>query len=200
MAKRKGKTLLALKRVDVNKLTEKNIQPYITAARKQIQSSVRTWSKKQYKSPAFYALLEVTGGKMKFDFKGASLNLKKSMLSKAISYLTMESRTVKGWEKIKKKNVKAVNKKLHLKGNDKFTTDEYDKFYTAFEKLKQLNPNVKNLSYKYDVFSTLLEELRADPKKTADELAVEMMDEIASIIENKELEHLKNLQNMTEWE
>lgn len=200
MAKQKGKTLLALKRVDVSKLTEKNIQPYITAARKQIQSSVRTWNKKQYKSPAFYALADATGGKMKFAFKGASLNLKKSMLAKAIAYLTMESRTVKGWEKIKKKNVKAVNKKLHLKGRDKFTPDEYDKFYTAFQKLTQLNPNVKNLSYKYDVFATLLEEMLADPKKTSDELAVEMMDEIAGIIEQKELEHLKNLQNMTEWE
>ena len=199
MAKRKGKTLLALKRVNVSKLTEKNIQPYITAARKQIQSSVRTWSKKEYKSPAFYALVELTGGRMKFNFKGADLNTKKHLLTQAIRYLQMETRTVKGWEKVKKKNVKALNKKLGLKGGEKFTTDEYDKFYTAYEKLKELNPNVKNLAYKYDVFLTLLEELRADPNKSADELAVEMMEEVSDIIERKELQHLENLRNMTNW-
>ena len=87
MAKQKGKTLLALKRVDVSKLTEKTIQSYITAARKQLQSSVRTWSKKEFKSPAYHALSEATGGRMKFTFKGASLNLKKHMLQKAIEFL-----------------------------------------------------------------------------------------------------------------
>lgn len=199
MAKQKGKTLLALKRVNVSKLTEQTIQPYITAARKQIQSSVRTWSKKEYKSPAFYALVDMTGGRMKFNFKGADLNAKKHLLTQAISYLTMETRTVKGWEKVKKRNVKALNKRLGLKKDKKFTTDEYDKFYTAYEKLKELNPNVKNLAYKYDVFSTLLEELRADPEKSADELAVEMMEEVDNIIERKELQHLENLKNITNW-
>lgn len=200
MAKQKGKTLLALKRVDVSKLTEKTIQPYITAARKQLQSSVRTWSKKEFKSPAYYALSEATAGRMKFAFKGASLNLKKHMLQKAIEFLTAETRTVKGWEKVKKKNVKAVNKKLGLKGDQKFTPDQYDRFYTAYNKLKQLDPNVQNLEYKYDVFSTLLEEMRADPAKSAEELALEMQKQVSDIIERKELKHQENLKSMTNWE
>ena len=107
---------------------------------------------------------------------------------------------MKGWEKVKKKNVKAVNKKLGLKGDQKFTSEDYDRFYTAYSKLKQLDPNVQNLSYKYDVFSTLLEEMRADPEKSAEELAVEMQKQVSDIIERKELQHQENLKSMTNWE
>lgn len=184
----KNKTLQDLYNVDISKLNSKTIRDYFKVARENVRKSVKQWEKREYKSPAYYALAKQTDG-AKVSFAGKSLKQQKQMLAQARRFLNDESRTVKGWEKIKEDNIEVLNKKYNID----LTPEEYDRFYSAYEKAKQLNKNVERMEYKYNLMETLLDEMRDNPTMSKDELAVMISAQAPKEGERVEKTHQENL-------
>lgn len=197
--KRKNKGVKDLLNVDLSTLSSETIKDYFKVARDTIRKALKTWEGKEYQSPAYHALRKSTKGDMMPSFKGKTLNQQKKELAKAVRFVSDETRTVAGWEKQKKINTKALNKKLGLTDlRSMLTPDEYDKFWTAYNLAKEVNPNIDNMEYKYDVMDTLVHEVVADKNKTAEELAIKMAESFQEIYEGKEQQHQENLKNISD--
>lgn len=197
----KGKTFRGLLRANINKMTEKSITTWTRIAREMVRKTVARWEKREYKSPAYYELSRQTGGTMKISFKGKTLQQKKAELAKAIHFLKDDTRTVAGWEKVKKRNVKALNKKFREEGSDtRLTPEDYDRLYSAYNKAKQIDKNIETMEYKYKVMDMLVQEIQdpANAAKSVDELAVEMAEKFREIYEENERQHNQNMDDISE--
>lgn len=202
--KRPTRTLTDLLNVDINKLTKETIKEYTRVARENVRKTVARWDKKEYKSPAYYALSKRTDGKMKISFRGLkTLQKQKEELAKAIRFLSDESRTVEGWERIKRENVNALNERLLKEQAGTYgppiqlTTDDYDRFYSIYEKAKEMDKNIASMEYKYEVMETIVSKVK-NTSKSVDELAVEVKKEFEELYKNRERQHKKNMDDVSE--
>lgn len=177
-------SLKSIQNLKIENLTAATIKPVFKEAQNLVNKQARRWTGKEYKSPAFYAL-DKSGGLISSRGK-RTLNQMKKELARAQRFLNDPSRTVAGWNKIKADNTKRLNQTLERRGSDKrLTVDDYDRFYTAYDKAKEIDPNIELYEYKYNVFDTLLTEI-TDTHKSAEELAVEITDQFAEIYRTKQ--------------
>lgn len=207
MAGFKRRTLKELLRVNVNKLTEKSIQGYKKVARDEAARMRKAWEGREYASPAYYGFMAATGQTGKISFKrGMTLNEQKKELAKAIRFLKDPTRTVKGWEKVKKSNLKKLNKEIKkaIKGRKdpktgkqlkvEFTTQDYDRLFTAYNKAKEINPAVGQKQFKYIVLAEVADKIK-DETIDIDEIAVEIANSIQQVYEENEKAHQRAEQN-----
>lgn len=202
MAGFKRRTLKELLKADINKLDAVTIQGYKKVARDEVARAIKKWEGKEYKSPAYYRFMEQTGGKGKISFSGKqTLNQQKAELARAINFLSNPSRTIRGWEKIKKSNLKKLNKALNkmnkTRGKKYFTMNDYDRLFSAYRKAKEMNPAVGFKEFRYLVMQTLSEKVK-DESISIDELAIKMADELTEVYEQKEAAHQRAEENRSE--
>lgn len=174
MAGFKRRTLQELLSVDLNKLTKAELQGYKKTARDEVARTLKRWEGREYKSPAYYQFDKATGGTNKISFsRDMTLQQQKHELKKAIQFLSDESRTVEGWNRIKKRNVDLINEGLGKKDTEGFDITNYDRLYEAYDKAKELDPNIESQQYRYRVFDRVAD-LLEDETKSADEIALKM--------------------------
>lgn len=119
-----------------------------------------------------------------FSTKGKDLNALRSEYSRAKSFLQARTGTRKGWTAVKKETTEALKKQ----GVD-VTPEQFDDLWSAYEDLKELDPEVSAKRLKYTVLSDISNML--DDKKTnPEEIAVELHSKLDLIYEQRaELEH-----------
>lgn len=175
MAGFKRRTLQELLSVNLNKLTKTELQGYKKVARDEVARTLKRWEGREYKSPAYYEFDRATGGTNKISFRrDMTLQEQKKELAKAINFLSNESRTVEGWNRIKKRNVDLINEGLGKKESEGFDITNYDRLYEAYDKAKEIDPNIESQQYRYRVFDRVAD-LLEDDTKSADEIALEMV-------------------------
>ena len=176
MAGFKRRTLQELLSVDLNKLTKAELQGYKKVARDEVARTLKRWEGREYKSPAYYQFDKATGGTNKISFsRDMTLQQQKHELKKAIRFLSDESRTVEGWNRIKQRNVDLINEGLGKKDSEEgFDVSNYDRLYEAYDKAKEIDSNIESQQYRYRVFDRVAD-LLEDGTKSADEIALEMV-------------------------
>lgn len=207
MAGFKRRTLKELLKVNVNRLTEKSIQGYKKVARDEVNRMRKAWEGRPFASPAYYGLMAATGNTGKISFKrGMTLNEQKKELQKAITFLKDPTRTVKGWEKVKKSNLKKLNKaiKKAIKGKKdpetgkqlkvEFKLGDYDKLFTAYRKAKEIDSAVGYKQFRYLVLAEIADKI-SDEGIDVDQLAVDIANSVQSVYEEKEAAHQRAEQN-----
>lgn len=188
--KSKAPGIEALKNVSIRTLTMAAIKPFAAAARELANKAFKKWEQKEYKPPAYYGMKK-SGGLISFKGK-KTLNQQKKELARAIRFLTDPTRTVKGWEKEKKSQTGIINAKVkEAERENELKTEDFDRFYEAFDKAVELEPSIATERYKYLVVDALIEELD-DKTKSVDELAVAMKEKFPEIYKNKIMEDEKN--------
>ncbi len=177
MAGFKRRTLEELLSVDLNKLTKAELQGYKKVARDEVARTLKRWEGREYKSPAYYQFDKATGGANKISFsRDMTLQQQKHELKKAIRFLSDESRTVEGWNRIKQRNVDLINEGLGKKDSEEwFDVSNYDRLYEAYDKAKEIDSNIESQQYRYRVFDRVAD-LLEDETKSADEIALEMVE------------------------
>lgn len=193
MAGFKRRTLQELLSVDLNKLTKAELQGYKKVARDEVARTLKRWEGREYKSPAYYQFDKATGGTNKISFsRDMTLQQQKHELKKAIRFLSNESRTVEGWNEVKKQNIKKINEGLGItKPEEGFDISNYDRLYEAYDKAKEIDPNIESQQYRYRVFDRVAD-LLEDETKSADEIALEMAEARKKIyIEDEEASRRK---------
>ncbi len=195
MAGFKRRTLEELLSVDINKLTKAELQGYKKVARDEVARNVKRWEGREHKSPAYYALKKATGGTLKISFKGKdTLQQQKKELAKAIHFLSDQSRTVKGWNEIKKKNVAKINAHFSKDKKEVFDAVNYDRLYEAYNKAKQIDKNIESQEFKYAVMESLIDRI-TDENIDVDQVALEMAEEAKKIYKQREKERKRNDRN-----
>lgn len=173
-------------RIDIGSLTQEQLNKVAGFAQSQANRSLRSWIPKEHRSPSARQALKYTGGGL-FNIKEAgTLNQQKKELARAIAYLQNPTSTQKGWRSTKYAIIREINKNMPP-GAKKLTYAKFDDMFDAYEKAKELNKNISDREYKYNVIDTLLDEVE-DENKDIDEIAVETAENFADIIEKRERE------------
>lgn len=187
MAKAKRRTLQELLDVNINRLTRDSIKEYTKVAAETVNRTAKRWESREFKSPAFYGL-EKSGGAISFKGKDTLQQMKKE-LARAINFLNDPTRTVKGWNTEKERQVEKINIQIEKSGGSGgMTAADYDRFYTAFVKAAELNPDIETEDYKYNIMDALIEEIHADEAEglSADELALKMDEKFWELYEERQ--------------
>lgn len=157
--------------IDISKLTQETIKEYKRTAQRLVNEQYKRWERLDDKSPAARGL-EKSGGKI--SFRGKDLNQQKKELARAVRFLEDKTRTFSGWEEEKQRQTNIINEQIEKSGGENtLTTDDFGRFYAAFDKAKEINPDIALASYKYNVMDALIEELK-DETMSIDELAIAM--------------------------
>lgn len=203
---KKAKTKKDLMNVDISSLDSVTINQYKRVARELVRQTVKRWEKEDYKSPAYYALMQRTGGKGKILFSGKqTLNQQKKELAKAVRFLSDPSVSRKGWNQIKQQNIES----LYDASGIALEVKDYDIFFKTYEKLKELNSAASGDEYRYEIMARMEAALNDengletedgtilnredDEKAYIDLLAIQMDKELKNMIHEKEAEHRRNL-------
>ena len=176
MAGFKRRTLQELLSADISKLTKAELQGYKKVARDEVARTLKRWEGREYKSPAYYEFDRATGGTNKISFRrDMTLQEQKKELAKAVHFLSNETRTVEGWNAVKKRNIDKINEGLGKdETEDGLTITNYDRLYAAYDKARELDPNIEAQEFRYRVFDRVAD-LLEDDTKSIDEIAIEMV-------------------------
>lgn len=137
---------------------------------------LRSFEKRDETSPATRYIRRSGGA---FTTKGKDLNALRAEYIRAKGFLQSQTGTIKGWKTTRKETIAS----LHDQGID-ITVEQFDRFWRAYQDLKELDPNVATKSLKY----TMLEEISnrvENTSKTPDEIATELHEQISKIYEQR---------------
>lgn len=111
-----------------------------------------------------------------FSAKGKKLNQLRSEFARARDYLTSQTATVKGYRALQGE----IETKL-LKVGVEITERDYEKFWRAYEKLKEIDPAVKEKSLKYKVLKYIAYMVQSDRRRSPRTIAESLSERIDQI-------------------
>ncbi len=153
--------------LDFNRMTRDQLLKVGSFVRNQANRGFTLWERKEYRSPAFYGM-EKSGGRIG-DLSNLDRNTIYKEINRGLNFLSDRTRTVKGWSKVKTENIGTLKEHTGVKIRKK----DYDRFYDAFEKAKEINPALAYFEFKYSVMGEAATYVK-DFSKSPDELAIEI--------------------------
>lgn len=130
-------------------------------------------------SPATRAA-ERSGGR--FGTKGKSINQLRHEYVRAKSFLTAETSTAKGWHDVKERTIKSFEKGTGVT----IPYDKFNEFWEAYEKLRDLDPDIVNRAIRYSVIEELVQKLlKGEP---VDQIISDMHGRISEIYKESQQE------------
>ena len=94
-----------------------------------------------------------------FSVKGKTYNQLSAEFKRAKDFLSAETSTIKGHERVQKTVVKALKKE-----NIEITPQMYDKFWAVYEELKERDPGVAEKGLKYKVLAEIARMVQSDKR------------------------------------
>lgn len=145
-----GKSISDILNMDIrefNQLGLSDLRKVVGRLVSAVNKRVRRFEKAGISTPATRAL-EKSGGML--STKGKDLNQLRTEYARARDFLNMETSSRKGYEDVKKKTVET----LRARGVD-VTTDELDDIFEVYGRLKEIDPSVTYMSWKYQLISDI---------------------------------------------
>lgn len=169
------KELMSIDPADFNRLDERELKTITSRLASAANKRLRRFEKSGISTPATRRA-EESGGF--FSVKGKTLNQTRAEFMRAKQFLEAKTSTRRGWETTRKNTIARLR---DLGVN--VTKDQLDELWQAYEKLKEMSPEVESASLKYDVLKGINERITAGVD--ADSAAISMLDEIKGIYEER---------------
>ena len=117
--------------------------------------------------------------KDKFSVKGKNINQLRAEYARAKSYL-QSNNSLSGMKKTKKKVINGLKKQ-----GVKITGKQYNKFWSVYQRLKEVDPKVSSYVYKYMSMRDIADYINDNPTKSVDEVIDGMMSDLNSHYEEQ---------------
>ena len=117
--------------------------------------------------------------KDKFSVKGKNINQLRAEYARAKSYL-QSNNSLSGMKKTKKKVINGLKKQ-----GVKITDKQYNKFWSVYQRLKEVDPKVSSYVYKYMSMRDIADYINDNPTKSIDEVIDGMMADLNSHYEEQ---------------
>lgn len=145
-----GKSISDILNMDIrefNKLGLSDLRKVVGRLVSAVNKRLRRFEKADISSPATRAL-EQSGGVL--STKGKNLNQLRMEFARAKNYLEMETSSRKGFEDVKRRTVET----LRARGVN-INPDELNSLFTVYNKLKDIDPSITYMSWKYELMSDI---------------------------------------------
>lgn len=181
------KDILSMGLKEFNKLTSSDLRSLTTKLVSAANKRVKRFELSGEKSPAL-SRVEQEG---KFSIRGKNFNEVRSEFARAKRFLESETGNLRGARRIRTR----VTENLAKSGVD-ISPDQYNRFFDAYEKLKQMSPEVADRRFKYMAMREISNRIEGneDPATIARQLTTEFN----NIYEQQEMEE-QELNNVSEF-
>ena len=112
-----------------------------------------------------------------FSTKGKNRNQLQHEFARAKSFLTAETSTLKGWKAVKQRTIDTFERQTGVR----IPYDKFNDFWAAYEKLRDLDPDIVNRAIKYQVMDDLVQKLLDG--QDVDKIVADMHSRISQIYE-----------------
>lgn len=168
------KSLTDLSERELSSLSNNDLSKVVSRLTYVANKRITRLSKTDVFSPAYEGFKR--RGEGKFISKGKNeFELKKEFL-RAKEFLNMETSTVHGSQAVRRE----VREKLKKKHNIEITNKQYNDFFKAYERLKEIDSSISNKLMKYNVFEEISNII---DDKNVDEVVEEMRNKLEQIYE-----------------
>lgn len=116
-----------------------------------------------------------------FSVKGKTYNQLSAEFKRAKDFLFAETSSIRGHERVRKRVVKALKKE-----NIEITPQMYEKFWDAYEKLKERDPGVAEKGLKYKVLREIAYMVQSDRRLSAKTVGSRIEKRLEEIYEQDE--------------
>lgn len=192
--RRKRMSVKSMINIDIekfNKLKADELRDMIRKMSIVSERRIKTLEKNELYTPAYYSFMngevDLTTKNEKFtEIKKPSTSIDamtiqelRSEFRRQKNFLKAETSTVKGYEEYRRD----VIRKMKEEGI-KITQKQYGKFFTAYERLRELDSSIAERGYRYSVFKTLSSYI-IDKKYDIDEAVIKIYEELENIYEKQ---------------
>lgn len=151
----KWRDLANLTNKQFNKLTRADLAKAVQQTNTTIKRRLATMGKSDIgMSPAERAIRKVNSpeGEQPIDWttRGKNVNELRSDLARNLNFLTSETGTLAGWKEVRADTMKSLASK-----GVSLTDEQFDNFFDAYEKLKELDPKASLRAIKYKTMDEL---------------------------------------------
>lgn len=130
----------------IMKMSRKELSKEVQRLSKNANRRLQSFERHGENSPA-YNYIQDSGGK--FKTRGKTLNQLRAEYRRVSGFLESKTGTLKGTKNWKIESISKLNKKLNLEGDRAVTLKDFDTIWEAYEKLKELTPEIRVAKYKY---------------------------------------------------
>lgn len=139
--------ILGMSEKKFNKLNTSEMRLVVGRLVSAVNKRVRRFEKAGISSPATRAL-EQSGGVL--STKGKNLNQLRMEFARAKNFLEMETSSRKGFEDVKKRTIETLKERgVNIK------SDELNSLFTVYNKLKEIDPSITYMTWKYELMSDI---------------------------------------------
>lgn len=184
--RRKRMSVKSMINIDIekfNKLKADELRDMIRKMSIVSERRIKTLEKNELYTPAYYSFMN---GEVDLTSKNPSTSIDtmtiqelRSEFRRQKNFLKAETSTVKGYKEYRRD----VIRKMKEEGI-KITQKKYDKFFTAYERLRELDSSIAERGYRYSVFKTLSSYI-IDKKYDIDEAVIKIYEELENIYEKQ---------------
>ena len=139
--------ILNMSEKQFNKLSEKDLRLVVGRMVSAVNKRIRRFEKAGISTPATRAL-EKSGGIL--STKGKNLNQLRTEFARGRNFLEMETSTRKGFENVQKMTIQTLKER----GVD-ITSSELNDLFVVYNKLKDIDPSITYMSWKYELMSDI---------------------------------------------
>lgn len=177
--KRTGFTVQDILNMDEFALThldEKQLRPIVRQLADAANKRIKAMEKSGEKSPAYRGVMK-SGGK--FSTGGKDYSALQKEVSRELRFLKHKTSTLSGWKKVKEETAEKIEQ-----FGFSLEKEEWSDFWDAYDKLSELDPDVKLESIKYDVFKEIHSRMD-DKSKSPEDIATGMKKEVKRLYEER---------------
>lgn len=186
-----AKTVEALAQKDANKMKDAELRKHAAKVGSAVNKRIKRMLKAGETSPAMRGFFKAGGfegsdisiddfEKYKFSIRGMTTNEVRSELKRARDFLQAGTSTLGEWREVRAETMGTL-KERGIEMDD----GQWDVFWKSYERLKEIDPSVANLQFKYRVLTEVQKVVEADPTKDAKDIAVEMAGRLNDIYEEQ---------------
>ena len=175
----KGKSTRDLLNIDIadfNKMTRSELSSVVSRLGSTTNKRLRYFQSANKTSPAVSGL-QRSGGKI--TAKGKTINELRAEYVRAKNFLQAETSTIKGYKAFRDDTIKSLN----IEGVEDLSEKQFTKLWQAYEKLKDMSPEVNDKKFKYTVIREIADEMLSDGRISSSRIAERVQTRLSNIYE-----------------
>lgn len=184
----KIKDIMAFTPDQFNKLTDAELRKVTSSLISAANKRVRRLENAGQQSPALSHVMQHGG---RFSIKGKTFNQVRAEYARTRKFLESETGNLRGARRVENRVISGLNN-----AGVNINSEQYNEFWKAYEKLKDLSPEVANTRFKYMAMKELSN--RMESGKSPEEIAEAITKDFSRIYEEEE-QLTQDLANVSEF-
>ena len=167
---------------ELEKLTTSQLRELVGRGVSAGNKRIRRFEKKMGSLPQVGQKDRTTYNEMKFSTVGKDRQGLMEEFKRIKQYMRAETSSLRGYKNVQKKAIRSLQSSAGID----LTKTNYDRFWKAYERLKELHPEIADSNYKYGILQEMASRVEGKKRFSIDKLIRDMESKITEIYEEQQ--------------